>query len=386
VPAANAVINYSNGSLGACVGVDAATPSQVGGVVVSENVLNSAGFRDSVTGTTLATTNNVPASVAAIVGNTSGQQRIAVTFSSVPAGVGVILPTAVEIKKPGAVSYGGGGLFARLLDPAAIAAGGQNAGATTLLLSAGTSATVLSPSSSVRNVTVYYQLDLGTDLTAVDSIEILPSVYFAAGAPDLSVTAGISAALAPSGTATVNTSGVLFQRFGGASVNAAGSGNWLTFGGSCGCTLLFPYVTDASGYDTGIAVANTSKKITGTVFGSDETSGPLTLRFFNAADGTVTTQCTNTSSPGTCPGNVSLAPGATFAHVVSQNNATWGLKSVANFTGYVAVTGNFNFCHGFGYISAAGAGPLTPGMSVGYQPVVVGQRTAANFDDTNSHH
>ena len=48
--------------------------------------------------------------------------------------------------------------------------------------------------------------------------------------------------------------------------------------------------------------------------------------------------------------------------------------------GYVITQAQFQYCHAFAYISALGAGPLTPGTSEGYLGIVL---DAASLNRTN---
>jgi hypothetical protein len=163
----------------------------------------------------------------------------------------------------------------------------------------------------------------------------------------------------------------------------------------CACNLLFPFVTNASAgssaFDTGIALANTSLD-PGSTFGftARPQAGAVQFWYYNTAPGAtpVPTQCTNTASPGTCPGTTTVPAGAVLTYVLSQGSAQWGLDNrAAGFTGYMIAQAQFQYCHAFAYISAQGAGPLTPGMSVGYLALVLDkgsdlQRTVQTLDDS----
>jgi hypothetical protein len=162
----------------------------------------------------------------------------------------------------------------------------------------------------------------------------------------------------------------------------------------CACNLLFPYVTNASAgtsaFDTGIALANTSLQPP-TSFGFNQVAqaGAVQFFYFNTATGAapVPTQCTSTASPGTCPGTTNIKAGEVLTYVLSQGSATYGLDNrAAGFTGYIIAQAQFQYCHAFAYISAQGAGPLTPGMSVGYLALTLDkgadlQRTVQTLDD-----
>src|SRR5262249_19988197 len=94
--------------------------------------------------------------------------------------------------------------------------------------------------------------------------------------------------------------------------------------------LLFTFVTNINGFDTGVAISNT----TADTFGTTHVTGTCTLKFFGAGPPTAVT--TPNVNPGTTYANVasSLAPG---------------------FQGYMIATCNFPLAHGFAFISDIGA-------------------------------
>jgi hypothetical protein len=154
----------------------------------------------------------------------------------------------------------------------------------------------------------------------------------------------------------------------------------------CACNLLFPFVTNAavgnSAYDTGIAIANTSL-LPGSTFGfnvgtNSAQKGAVQFWFYPALSTTTAppTQCTNTTSPGTCPGTKEVLAGETLTYVLSTGSSQWGLVGAPGFTGYMVAQTQFQYCHAFAYIAPQGAGPLTNGMSVGYLGLIL--------DKTNS--
>jgi hypothetical protein len=143
----------------------------------------------------------------------------------------------------------------------------------------------------------------------------------------------------------------------------------------CACNMLFPYVTQAPGYDTGIAIANTTADPYGTTAqqGSIEFWYYGTLTNGGAAPGT---QCTNTASPGTCPGTTVVAGGQVLTYTLYNGSAQWGLDNRgAGFTGYLIAQAQFQYCHAFAFISALGAGPTAAGLSEGYLALILDQGT-----------
>jgi hypothetical protein len=142
----------------------------------------------------------------------------------------------------------------------------------------------------------------------------------------------------------------------------------------CSCNLLFPYVTQAPGYDTGIAVANTSADPYGTTnqFGAVQFWYYGALANGGAAPGT---QCTNVASPGTCPGTTTVAAGQVLTYTLYNGSTAWGLDNRgAGFTGYLIVQSQFQYCHAFAFIGGLGGGPAASsgnGLSEGYLALVL---------------
>ncbi len=139
----------------------------------------------------------------------------------------------------------------------------------------------------------------------------------------------------------------------------------------CACNLLFPYVVSTAGYDTGIAIANTSTDPGATFgFGATPQAGAIQFWYYGVGannSAPPSTQCTSTASPGTCPGTTVVPTGQVLTYVASSGSQQWGLDNrAAGFVGYVITQAAFQYCHAFAYVSALGAGPLTPGASEGY--------------------
>jgi hypothetical protein len=144
----------------------------------------------------------------------------------------------------------------------------------------------------------------------------------------------------------------------------------------CACDILFPWVVSAGGFDTGIAFANTSLDPGAAFgFGASPQSGAVQFWYYGVGSSSggppPATQCTNTTSPGTCPGTTTIPAGQTLAYAVSQGSTQWGLTPVPFFYGYVIAQAAFQYCHAFAYISALGAGPLTTGVSEGYLGLIL---------------
>jgi len=123
----------------------------------------------------------------------------------------------------------------------------------------------------------------------------------------------------------------------------------------CRTNLLYPYVTSQAGFDTGLAISNTSTD----PFGTAAQAGPCTLYFYG----------TNAPASFTTPSAV--ASGTTYANLATT--------LAPNFTGYVIALCNFQYAHGFAFISDVGARNLAMGYLalIIPDPASVGRQAAA---------
>jgi hypothetical protein len=104
----------------------------------------------------------------------------------------------------------------------------------------------------------------------------------------------------------------------------------------CVTSLLFPYITTLAGFDTGLAISNTSMD----PFGTTPQSGPCTLNFYGSnAPLPITTQ--------------PIVAGTTYTAVMSTPSPS--------FQGYIIAVCDFQFAHGFAFISDLGARNLAMG-------------------------
>jgi len=192
------------------------------------------------------------------------------------------------------------------------------------------------------------------------------------GLPQPSVVATYATGFAPfysTSAATLASSSLPIPRFvfTGAATNLFGIVK-------CSCNLLFPYVTQSPGYDTGIAIANT----TADPYGTANQFGGVQFWYYGAlANGGAApgTQCTNTASPGTCPSTSTVAAGQVLTYTLFNGSSQWGLDNRgAGFTGYLIAQTQFQYCHAFAFIGGLGGGPtnLTQnGLSEGYLALVL---------------
>jgi len=172
----------------------------------------------------------------------------------------------------------------------------------------------------------------------------------------------------PPGTATVNASfaptpPIAFSASAGSSASASltlprfadtsTARNVLVIN-ICQTLLLFPFITNSSGFDTGFSIANTSSDPIGT----GAQNGTCTLTWY---DGTGKTPAFTTPN---------IPTGTLYADLASVR--------APGFTGYMFALCNFQFAHGFAFISDIGARNL----AMGYLPLVINNGSNPNNRNT----
>jgi hypothetical protein len=266
--------------------------------------------------------------------------RIAVLFQNVPTGAHVYVPlllTALSPVIPGT-------------SPALNYATGSLAG---VLVSGETGTTVITAASSADNTgngvfglaevtltsnagEVVYEVS-NANPGQPEQFQIPITVAYianpGAGTPAFGV-ATVGASFAPRiADILAETSSVAIPRFIDSSVQKK------IFGiVACSTTLLFPFVTNQAGYDTGLAISNTSMD----PFGTSTQTGACTLTMFGATPtGTPTSVPFDTTSD-TRLTNGLVVPGTTWAYLSSIMFPT--------YQGYVIAVCNFQYAHGFAFV------------------------------------
>jgi hypothetical protein len=186
-----------------------------------------------------------------------------------------------------------------------------------------------------------------TDNTALGESATVAGYVTAAGGFATATVSPVTVTVTPAPTGSVNPTLVI--------PNFAASGNTaLTLNGFGVCTtsLLFPFVTNQLGFDTGIVLSNTSTD----PFNTTAAPGTCALNLYGAG-----APSPNTGVP---------APGGSQA---SGTTNAFQLSSVApGFQGYVIATCNYLYAHGYAFIEYN----LTQGNGVaeGYLPLVINDR------------
>jgi hypothetical protein len=178
-----------------------------------------------------------------------------------------------------------------------------------------------------------------------------------AGQPGLG-TAQVTGNFAPwytTSNAGLATSGLNVPRFSPA--NAAAQSLFTI--NICQTNLLFPFVTNQAGFDTGIAIANTSQDPFST---GNLNAGRITMNYYgslpNNAPLTVTNERTDRDVPA----------GSTLTMVLSSGGG-YGLKGNPNMQGYIIAQCDFLFAHGFAFITDGPIGQAK--VAEGYLAIVL---------------
>lgn len=192
---------------------------------------------------------------------------------------------------------------------------------------------------------------------AIENLDFAVAYQYAANVtnnlPQTGVQSTVNGRFAPSAPAypnTAQTSASPVPRF----VDTSSAVNTFIIN-ICQTTLLFPFVTNAPGFDTGLAISNTSKD----PFGTATQTGSCTLNFYGDNQPSAPVSIAGTSSAGVAN---SIAAGSYAAVPLST--------AAPNFTGYVIAVCNFQYAHGFAFISDLGV----RNFAEGYLALVVTDR------------
>jgi hypothetical protein len=113
--------------------------------------------------------------------------------------------------------------------------------------------------------------------------------------------------------------------------------------GPCTCNLLFPFVSNESGFDTGVVIANTSLD----PYGTAPQSGLVALYFYGTGIGLSNSPC--------IPKMVTASPVVAGTELIFSLSAggNYGIQANPGCRGYLIAVANFQYCHGLTIISDA---------------------------------
>jgi hypothetical protein len=177
----------------------------------------------------------------------------------------------------------------------------------------------------------------------IGSVTIPVSVTYKASPQAGLGTATVTGNYAPTTTVFTASSSAPVPRF----VDNAQSATTFTIT-SCKTNLLFPFLTNQAGFDSGIVISNTSLDPFGTV----PQRGPCSLYYYG-----------NTNGTGAAPGmqtSGTVTEGTQLVATLS-GGGNLGIAATPGFQGYMIASCNFQMAHGFAFISDLGASRVAEG-------------------------
>jgi hypothetical protein len=115
---------------------------------------------------------------------------------------------------------------------------------------------------------------------------------------------------------------------------------------ACTTNILFPFLTNQAGFDSGVAIANTSTD----PFGTAAQAGPCTLNYYGGTTG-------GGAAPAAQKSGV-VNSGVELLFTLS-GGGNLGIAATPGFQGYMIATCNFQYAHGFAFISDVGANKVS---------------------------
>jgi len=199
----------------------------------------------------------------------------------------------------------------------------------------------------------------------VQTVEVGVSVAFVANTsnnlPGLG-TASVSGSFAPQSTVTVASTSNNQPRFADTSVART-----LFNINSCATNILFPFLTNQVGFDSGVAIANTSTDPFGTV----PQSGACKMNYYGETTGGGAAPAAQTSAV--------IPSGKTLTATLSSGG-NYGVAATPGFQGYVIAQCAFQYGHGFAFISDVGANRVSEAYLGLIMDSSVGTRTGVSSE------
>jgi len=319
-----------------------------------------------------------------LVGKADAATRVVARFTNVPNGVRLFVSTnsitvagseadtstASAVLSPSDVNggrggLGGGGEVVATPQLVTLRCGATSAAGAEVLLTNGAGV-------AVWEVTA-------ANPSAIDTLHFLLSVAFAANTPNN---------LPGLGASSVSGS---FAPFYAASTNANQASSTLPIPrfidnpitttafrvDQCVTNLLFPFVTNQAGFDTGIAISNTSRD----PFANQNTrlqAGTCTLNYYGGTTG-------GGAAPAAQTSNANVEAGAQLLFVLSSGG-NLGIAATPGFQGYIIAQCRFQYAHGFAFITDGPIGQAR--VAEGYLALVMDNaiaRRTGSFSENLDH-
>jgi hypothetical protein len=306
------------------------------------------GFTPFATGLTNGTTGEY-------VGIADHGTQLQFTISGISSGVTLYAPSYVYLT--GAYGTGTPIGVAVLVSQGAVSSGAFSASATAIPVvdapAVGTNGGEVAITTSGTTGTLVYEIYY-SDPSVQETLTVPISVSYTSNTgsniptPTTTPTT-VGVEFSPQSTVTTASSSAPIPRFG-----PSGSPQSLFSISPCSCNLLFPFVANAAGFDTGIAIANTSAAPS--TYTSSPQTGTVTLNYYGTTSG-------GGAAPPSFTTTSAVPAGEELIFDVSSGG-NFGVPATPGFEGYIIAQANFQYCHGFAFLSPPGA--QGQGASAGY--------------------
>jgi len=297
-----------------------------------------------------------------VIGLADTGTEVTFTITGVGAGVSLFVPSIVNLVGPDGVTLTGGTAFLVGTFGSGIGTSfNPPAGASTQ-----TQVTVVGTTASITyeifhpDPNIAETLNVGLSVAFINSSSTVPATG----------TSSVAINFAPLSTSTQNVASAsapiprFCQPYGPAAAFTISP---------CTCNLLFPFVTNIAGFDTGVALANTTADPYGTV----AQTGTVILNYYGTTSGGGAQPPAFTTS--------AITGGQELIFTLS-NGGNFGVPATPGFEGYIIAQANFQYCHGFAFISDVGAQKLAEGyLAISLDiPVVSTVSTPAGLNRTGN--
>jgi hypothetical protein len=186
------------------------------------------------------------------------------------------------------------------------------------------------------DVTISWEADTANDLPAIGSGQV-------------------SVSFAPVSTVLTASSGAPEPRF----IDTNPDPQTIVTISRCTTTILFPFVTNQSGFDTGLVISNTSDDWQ--LMDTEPQDGSCTIHHIGSTTG-------GGAAPPDATSTV-IAAGEQLLWTLSGGNPAQGIGEAAEFQGYIIAVCEFQYGHGFAFITNGFGG--IPTIAHGYLALII---------------
>jgi hypothetical protein len=271
-------------------------------------------------------------------GGASQATRFIARFFNIPAGVNISVPRLVA----------SGALVLAIVDST-----DSNGAGGTVSFSGGSQSVSLSGGFGVA----VYEV-ISSNPVALESIAFPVTVSWVADTTNDRPAIGsgqVSVSFAPLSTVLTSSAGAPEPRF----IDTNPSPRTIVTIARCTTTLLFPFVTNQAQFDTGLVISNTSEDWD--LLNTDPQNGVCEIHYIGSTTGGGAAPADDVSTV--------VEAGEQLVWTLSGGNPAQGLNGAPEFQGYVIAVCEFQYGHGFAFITNGFGG--IPTLAQGYLALII---------------